>query len=71
MQKIRSGNNTSYAYNYKEMIEKQRDTLSFMIHDFMLEKKYFNGIELKKYGVIFEIKRSGAAVYNSKLRPKM
>lgn len=67
---------------------KPRDTFSFMIHDFMLEKKYFkdsastlvselkmefgveipsnkitqnlvqHGIELKNFGVTFEIKRS-------------
>ena len=27
----------------EKIIPKQRDTFSFMIHDFMLEKKYFNG----------------------------
>ena len=67
---------------------KPRDTFSFMIHDFMLEKKYFkgsatqlvhdpkihfdveipsnkitqylvqHGMELKKFGVTFEVKRS-------------
>ena len=72
----------------EKIIPKQRDTFSFMIHDFMLEKKYFkgsatmlvnelkihysieipsnkitqnlvqHGIELKDYGVTFEIKRS-------------
>lgn len=72
----------------EKITPKQRDTFSFMIHDFMLEKKYFkgsatvlvkeikiqfdvdipsnkitqnlvqHGIELKNYGVTFEIKRS-------------
>lgn len=72
----------------EKTIPKPRDTFSFMIHDFMLEKKYFkgsattlvgelkmqfgveipsnkitqnlvqHGIELKKFGVTFEIKRS-------------
>ena len=72
----------------EKIIPKPRDTFSFMIHDFMLEKKYFkgsatmlvgelkmqfgieipsnkitqilvqHGIELKGFGVTFEIKRS-------------
>ncbi len=72
----------------EKIIPKPRDTFSFMIHDFMLEKKYFkgsatmlveelkmqfgveipsnkitqnlvkHGIELKSFGVTFEIKRS-------------
>lgn len=72
----------------EKIISKPRDTFSFMIHDFMLEKKYFkgsatmlvgelkmqfgveipsnkitqnlvqHGIELKGFGVTFEIKRS-------------
>lgn len=72
----------------EKIIPKPRDTFSFMIHDFMLERKYFkgsatmlveelkmqfgvgipsnkitqnlvqHGIELKKFGVTFEIKRS-------------
>ncbi len=72
----------------EKIIPKLRDTFSFMIHDFMLEKKYFkgsatmlvgklkmqfgvkipsnkitqnlvqHGIELKSFGVTFEIKRS-------------
>ncbi len=71
-----------------KIISKPRDTFSFMIHDFMLEKNYFkgsatmlveelkmqfgveipsnkitqnlvqHGVELKNYGVIFEVKRS-------------
>jgi len=74
--------------NEEKIIPKPRDTFSFMIHDFMLEKKYFkgsatmlvselklqfgveipsnkitqnliqHGIELKGFGVTFEIKRS-------------
>ena len=70
------------------IIPKPRDTFSFMVHDFILEKKYFkgsatilvgelkmqfgveipsnkitqnlvqHGIELKSFGVTFEIKRS-------------
>ncbi len=72
----------------EKIIPKPRDTFSFMVHDFMLEKKYFkgsatmlvgelkmqfgveipsnkitqnlvqHGIELKSFGVTFEIKRS-------------
>ena len=72
----------------EKTIPKPCDTFSFMIHDFMLEKKYFkgsasqlvselknqfgvkiptnkitqnlvqHGIELKKFGVTFEVKRS-------------
>ncbi len=72
----------------ENIIPKPRDTFSFMVHDFMLEKKYFkgsattlvgelkmqfgveissnkitqnlvqHGIELKGFGVTFEIKRS-------------
>ena len=72
----------------ENIIPKPRDTFSFMVHDFMLEKKYFkgsatmlvgelkmqfgveipsnkitqnlvqHGIELKSFGVTFEIKRS-------------
>jgi len=72
----------------ENIIPKPRDTFSFMIHDFILEKKYFkgsatmlvgelkmqfgieipsnkitqnlvqHGIELKGFGVTFEIKRS-------------
>ncbi len=72
----------------EKIIPKPRDTFSFMIHDLMLEKKYFkgsatllvgklkmqfgvkipsnkitqnlvqHGIELKSFGVTFEIKRS-------------
>ena len=72
----------------EKIIPKPRDTFSFMIHDFMFEKKYFkssatslvselkmqfgveipsnkitqnlvqHGIELKSFGVTFEIKRS-------------
>ncbi len=72
----------------EKYIPKQHDTFSLMIHDFMLEKKYFkgsatmlvgelkmqfgveissnkitqnlvqHGIELKNFGVTFEIKRS-------------
>lgn len=71
-----------------KIIPKPRDTFSFMIHDFMLEKSYFkgsatmlveelkmqfeidipsnkitqnlvqHGIELKSFGVTFEVKRS-------------
>lgn len=74
--------------NEEKIISKASDTFSFMIHDFMLEKKYFkgsatmlvselkmqfgveipsnkitqklvqHGIELKGFGVTFEIKRS-------------
>ena len=72
----------------EKIIPKPKDTFSFMIHDFMLEKKYFkgsatqlvhelkihfdveipankitqnlvqHGVELKTYGVTFEVKRS-------------
>ena len=72
----------------EKIVPKPRDTFSFMIHDFMLEKKYFkgsatmlvhdlkmqfgvkipsnkitqnlvqHGIELKDFGVSFEVKRS-------------
>lgn len=72
----------------EKIIPKPHDTFSFMIHDFMLERKYFkgsatllvgelkmqfgveipsnkitqnlvqHGIELKSFGVTFEIKRS-------------
>ncbi len=72
----------------EKIIPKPSDTFSFMIHDFMLEKKYFkgsatmlvgklkmqfgveipsnkitqnlvqHGIELKNFGVTFEVKRS-------------
>lgn len=72
----------------EKTIPKPRDTFSFMVHDFMLERKYFkgsatmligelkmqfgveipsnkitqnlvqHGIELKSFGVTFEIKRS-------------
>ncbi|MBD5112386.1 MAG: hypothetical protein HDT42_07635 [Ruminococcaceae bacterium] len=72
----------------EKIVPKPRDTFSFMIHDFMLERKYFkgsatllveklkmqfgveipsnkitqnlvqHGIELKSFGVTFEIKRS-------------
>ena len=72
----------------EKILEKPRDTFSFMIHDFMLEKRFFkgsatmlvgelkmqfgveipsnkitqnlvqHGIELKNFGVTFEIKRS-------------
>lgn len=72
----------------EKIIRKPRDNFSFMIHDFMLERKYFkgsatllvgelkmqfgveipsnkitqnlvqHGIELKSFGVAFEIKRS-------------
>lgn len=72
----------------EKIIPKPKDTFSFMVHDFMLEKKYFkgsattlvgelkmqfgveipsnkitqnlvqHGIELKSFGVTFEIKRS-------------
>ncbi len=72
----------------EKIIPKPSDTFSFMIHDFMLEKKYFkgsatmlvrelklqfgieipsnritqnlvqHGIELKNFGVMFEVKRS-------------